>query len=225
MRATSFEYRYQTLLHLLLIGVALLAYVINPDDVVWALVRHHSNRALLERIVFGSGALIILSSALLETWAVAYSHPGVKSVEPLLTCDRPYRYVQYPLGLSRLLLAIALGLLIPLSGAIILVIGETVLVLRLVIHDDESVTAEHLQRYRFRVPRLLPSRQSRFPHCGAEGKWGEGFRRAASKWGLGASMIVFSLTLQDRIAEIGSVLSFLTWLALNRLSSNSPSSQ
>jgi hypothetical protein len=50
---------------------------------------------------------------------------------------------------------------------------------------------------------------------GAEATWGEAFRRAASKWGLAASMIVFTVTLKDRVAEIGGGISFLVWLALN----------
>jgi hypothetical protein len=39
MQATDFEYRHQTLLHLLLVGLAVSAYFLNPDDIVWALVR------------------------------------------------------------------------------------------------------------------------------------------------------------------------------------------
>src|SRR5580704_5251439 len=106
MTATCFEYRHQTLLHILLVGLALLSHLIQPDDIVWALVRHHSNSALLERVVFGIGAIEILSSALLETWANAY--PPV---------------AHRPLRLARLLLASAVGLLLPLPGALTLVAG------------------------------------------------------------------------------------------------------
>jgi hypothetical protein len=160
MRATNFEYRHQTLLHLLVVGLALLTYMINPDDIVWALVRHHSNSAFLERIAFGAGALMVLGSAVLETWASAY----------------PYRLVQYPLRLSRLLFALALGLLVPLSGAIILVIGEATLVFRLFVRDRQSATPEDWWQYSSTVPRRSSA----------------AFRKAASKWGLAASMVVFT---------------------------------
>ena len=42
MRATDFEYRRQTLLHLIVVGLAFLTYAFQPDDVVWALVKHHT---------------------------------------------------------------------------------------------------------------------------------------------------------------------------------------
>jgi hypothetical protein len=111
MQATDFEYRHQTLLHLLLVGLAVSIYFLNPDDIVWALVRHHSNRASLEQVTFGIGTLVLLGCAVLETWAGAYPEPG----GPLFTCDGPYRYLQYPHRLSRLFLALVLGLLVPRS--------------------------------------------------------------------------------------------------------------
>jgi hypothetical protein len=189
MKATRFEYRHQTLLHILLVGLALLSYLVQPDDIVWALVRYHSNSALLERIVFGIGAIMILSSAALDTWANAYPPAA-----------------HYPLRLARLLLASALGLLLPLSGALTLVAGEVILVFRLFLRDRESAAAQHLE----------PSVRPDFPVRRVSGAWEAAFRTAASKWGLAASMIAFTVTLQDRIAEIGAALSFLVWLALKR---------
>lgn len=39
MKATDFEYRHQTLFHLLVVAVSFLTYSIDRDDIVWALVR------------------------------------------------------------------------------------------------------------------------------------------------------------------------------------------
>jgi hypothetical protein len=114
----------------------------------------------------------------LETWANAYPQPAA-------------------LFLSRLLFALVVGLLVPLSGTIVIIGGEALLVFRLYVRDHDRATAD------------------RFPARAAEATWGEAFRRAASKWGLAASMIVFTLTLKDRVAEIGGGISFLIWLALN----------
>src|SRR5262249_37654145 len=94
-------------------------------------------------------------------------------------------------------LALAVGLLLPLSGAVTLLVGETILVSRLVLRDQESISG----------PPLLSR--------GGEVSWGAAFRAAASKWGLAASMMAFAWTLQDRIAEIGSASSVVVWLALN----------
>jgi len=215
MKATYFEYRHQTLLHLLLVGLAVSAYFLNPDDIVWALVRHHSNGAFLEQIAFGAGTLVLLVCAVLETWASAYPDPGVPSRGPLHSCDGPYRYLQYPLLLSRLLFALVLGLLVPLPGTIALIGGEALLVYRLLLRDRDSATADRGRKYLSSVPLLFPSLHPRFPAHGSEARWGEAFRRAASKWGFAASMIVFTWTLRDRIAEIGGGVSFLIWFALN----------
>jgi hypothetical protein len=77
--------------------------------------------------------------------------------------------------------------------------GEALLVFRLLVRDHHR------------------ARLNGFGARGAEATWSEAFRRAASKWGLAASMIVFTLTLKDRVAEIGGAISFLVWFALNFL--------
>jgi hypothetical protein len=186
MKATNFEYRHQTLLHLLIVGLGVSTYFLNPDDIVWALVRHHSNSAFLEQLAFGAGTLLLVSCAVLETWVSAYRLPGV-----------PWAG-QYPLLLSRLLFALVLGLLVPLPGPIIVLVGEALLVFRLFIRDRDSRGENRRQQYRSAVP-----------------QWGAAFRWSAAKWGFAASMIVFTLTLRDRIAEIGGGVSFLVWVALN----------
>jgi protein-S-isoprenylcysteine O-methyltransferase Ste14 len=214
IEATDFEYRHQTLLHLLLVGLAVATYLFDQDDIVWAVVRHHTNSAFLEQAAFGVGTLMLFGSAALETWASAYLLPAVPSFGHVISCDGPYRYLQYPLLLSRLLFALVLGLLVPLPGTILLVGGEALLAFRLVVRDRNS-GADGWQEYRAAVPLMIPTLQPRFPPRGVEASWGEAFRWAASKWGLTASMIVFTLTLRDRIAEIGGGISFLIWLALN----------
>jgi hypothetical protein len=174
MKATRFECRHQTQIHLLLVGLAVLTYLRYPDDIVWALVRGHSDRASLERLAFGAGSLMLLGSAVLETWAVARSR---------LAALRP----------ARILLALAVGLLLPLAGTLVLLAGEALLILRLSLSDAESPWHS---RTTDRV-------------------WGPAFRAAASKWGLAASMVVFAWTLQDRIAEIGAAGSVVLWVVLN----------
>jgi hypothetical protein len=173
MKATGFEYRHQTLLHLLLVGLAVATYLANPDDVVWALVRGHYNRAILERMVFGAGAAMLLGSAVLETWASAYDARWAKR-------------------LARVLLALGVGQLLPLPGLIVLLAGDTILIVRLYIREGADPPA-----------RIVA------------GSWGRAFRAASSKWGLAVSMIVFAWTLQDKVAEIGATVTLMVWLILN----------
>jgi hypothetical protein len=172
MRAADFEYSHQILLHLLVVGLGVSTYFLSRADIVWALVRHHSNSRFLEQAAFGVGTLMLLGCAVLETWARAYPQPVV-------------------LLFSRLLFALVVGLLVPLPGTIVIVGGEALLVFRLFVRGHDHATP------------------------GAPAAWGEALRRAASKWGLAASMIVFTWTLKDSIAEIGGGISVLVWLALN----------
>jgi len=219
-KATDFEYRHQTFLHLLLVGLAVSTYFFNPDDIVWAMVRHHSTPAVFERSVFGIGTLMLLACAVLETCASAYPDPSVPSPGPLISCDGPYRHLQHPLLLARLLFALVLGLLVPLPGTIVIVAGESLLILRLLMRDRDNAGADRCHRYRLAVPVLVPSIHPRFPVRGSGAEWGKAFRRAVSKWGFAASMIIFTLTLQDRIAEIGGAVSFFLWVALNMRSAS-----
>lgn len=216
MRATEFEHRHQTMLHLLVVGSAFLMYAFQPDDIVWALVRHHTiYRALLERSVFGTGALLVIVSALIQTWAGAYGPPGAAHGATVLACDGPYRYVQYPLYIGRILFALGIGLLAPALGSAVLLGGEIFLVARLFGRDREGKTAGSCGEYGTRVPRFLPSLPPRFPPRGFPAGSRGALRKEASKQGLAVTMIVFTLTLQDRPAEILAGASFIFWFTLN----------
>jgi hypothetical protein len=173
-RATDFEFHHRNLLHLLLTGLGVSTYFLSPDDIVWAIVRHHSDSATLERGVFGAGTLMFLFSAALETW------PGAAPT-------------RFPLLFSRLLLALGVGLLVPLAGTIVLIGGELFLVVRLYVREREN----------------SPTDKS------AGRAWRNCFRQAFSKWALAASMLIFTLALRDRIAEIGAAISLAIGLILN----------
>jgi hypothetical protein len=162
MKATVFEYRHQTLLHLLLVALAVLTYLIDPDDVVWAMVRHHANSALLERLVFGTGTILVVGSAVLETSIAASLRMPTASRASLL--------------ISRLLLVLALGLLLPLPGVIILLAGEVLLCLRLALRKSETEAPQQ-------TPEPGPAQ---LPGNGAAPDWRRGFQASAFKWGFAA---------------------------------------
>lgn len=208
MRATEFEYRHQTLLHLLVVGLAFLTYAFQPDDIVWALVKHHTiYRTLLERIVFGIGALQILCSAGLQTWANAYRLTAVNA-DPLLASGGVDRGLENLIYVGRLLFALGIGLLAPISGTVILLAGEVALVVRLFLRNHDGATLEGRSN-QFVVPMRFLSAQ------GISARWKDALRKEASKWGLAVTMIVFTLTLRDRLAEVLAGASLLLWFALN----------
>ncbi len=212
MRATDFEFRHQTLFHLLIVAVSFLTYLMDRDDVVWALVREQSHPRLLERLLFALATLLIGVAAAVRTWALSYPKPSVPGHGSLLHWGGPYRYLRYPQELGNLLFAIGLGFLAPLSGFVILVAGEAILLFRLIQREAELRNrAEGSSHAGADVTRPLP-RRSLFELR----MWGKEFRHESAKWGLSLTMIVFTLLLKDRVAEVLAGASFLVWLVLNR---------
>lgn len=198
MKAGRFEYKYRAVLHFGLLGASVLTYLIDRDDVVWRFVKEQPDSAMLERLFFALGTALIFGSAAIETRAWLRWRPALISGRPQrghlvapLHCEQPF-YV------ARLLLSYAVALLLPLSGALLFVVGETLLVLRL-LGSEARISPPAAQQ---------PSRAGNSPAQAA-------FRNAASKWGLALTMVVFTWTMRDRIAEVGAALSFLVWLVLN----------
>jgi len=98
--------------------------------------------------------------------------------------------------LGELSYAIGLGSLMPLPGFVICVAAESLRILRL----TRRVAAQPSE----------PTSQTQ-PHR----YWGQAFRKEAVKWGILLTMIVFVITLKDRIAEVLAAASFLVGLLLN----------
>jgi hypothetical protein len=170
MKATSFEFRHQTLVHQLIFGAGFLTYLIDRDDIVWRFVRNTSTPRLWERSLFVAATILIAIGAALCTHARAFRRPT------------------YP---GELLYAIGLGSLLPLPGFIILIAGESLRISRLIGRENDQPTPPPAST------------------------WSHAFRRETTKWGILVTMIVFSITLKDRHAEILAAISFLAGLLFN----------
>jgi hypothetical protein len=104
--------------------------------------------------------------------------------------------------IGELLFAIGLGSLFPLSGFVLLVAGETIRILRL---SRSQLSSGQLSPGKDKPP----EREIPVP------EWRRAFREQSAKWGIFISMIVFSITLRDRVAEILVCASVLVWALLN----------
>lgn len=199
MNATDFEYRHQLLVHQFIVATAFLTYLIQPDDVVWRFVRNRAAPHPLERSLFIVATLFIAVGAGVCTWARACQKVRGASEAG------PYRYLRHPRYLGDLVYAIGLGSLAPLTGFVVLVGGEALRLLRLTRREEGR---EALRQ----KPVLRVSRPG-----GVEEPllWKTAFRREVVKWGVVITMIVFVITLKDRIAEILLLVSFLIGLLLN----------
>ena len=89
-------------------------------------------------------------------------------------------------------------------------LGEVSLVARLFVRNSNSTNPPGLHRHW-----IFPSLHRLLPAQSLSAKWKYALRKEASKWGLAITMIAFTLTLRDRLAEILAGASFLLWLALN----------
>ena len=215
--ATAFEVRHQTLLHLLLVSLAFLTYLLVPDDMVWAFVKDTAHPHLFERSLFAVATLLIGAAAAICTWARAYPAPQTNSSSAPVVCLRgPYRQLRYPSHLGNLLFALGLGSLAPLPGFLLLVAGQAFLDFRLIRRAEEDLhRTVDSQQILSRVPRLLPSFRPCLPAKGDAPNWKQALRQESAKWGLFLTMIIFTVLLVDRVAEILAVASLLLWLLLN----------
>jgi hypothetical protein len=203
MRATEFEFCHQALIHLGLVGIAFATYVFDPDDIVWALMRNQAHPRLLERLLFAVGTVLIGVGAMLRTWARAHSESDSPKLAPR------FRLTNYPELFGSLLFTVGLAFLAPLWGSILLIVGESILVFRL-------IQREKLNRSTDRQSELNDSEKSSALVCRADAPtWGTALRREAGKWGLFFTMVVFTLLLRDRIAEVLGLASLIILLVLN----------
>jgi hypothetical protein len=215
MKATDFELRHQTLLHMLVVGLAFASYAIAPDDIVWRIAKYSSHPHFLERSLFSFATLLIGAAAAICTWARAYLEPHFTGSLSLIADDGPYCYLRYVRHLGTLLYAVGLGSLAPIPGFIILVAGDVLLVYRLIRRTDELEQTATSPEVRPRLPRLLPSLRPWFPAKGLFPNWKKAFRQESAKWGLFVTMIIFTILLVDRVADYLVVASLLLGLLLN----------
>jgi hypothetical protein len=197
MKATDFEYRHQLLLHELIVGAAVLTYLVDRDNIIWRFVKTNPTDARLrERAFFAVATLLFGVSAWLCTRARAHHSP------------LQLRY------LGEYFYAFALASLVPLAGSLVLIIGEGVRILRLFRRNAESPGLENsgssTSSTTLASTVSAPLDTVRAPRA----EWSTALRREAIKWGLFVAMVVFTTTLRDRIAEILICATIVIWVLL-----------
>jgi hypothetical protein len=204
MNASNLELRHRKLLHQLLVAAAFVTYLYDPDDIVWRFVKNSSASHQWERALFLAASIAIFAGAVLCTWSRADRKAESNS------SIAPGSQVDGTQALGEILYAVGLASLFPLSGFLILVIGETLRVVRLVSPTADSVRSDHL----FQGPRN-PDFSPDAREKQRSDAWGTAFRIEFVKWGIVITMIVFVITLTDRVAEYLAGASFLIGMLLN----------
>lgn len=212
-RATKFEFKYRFWLTFILFfaGFGLVFFYRQSAGVYLAGIispRSSPGYRLTVQLIFGAGALIVLAGGLLRAWGTAYLGAAVvrdfRVHTEALTADGPFRFVRNPLYLGMVLMGVGLGLVAPLPGWILIVVGMSFFTLRLLGREEWQLAAdlgESYEDYRRAVPRLVPSLWPRVPASGVSPKWGQAILAELMYWICAAAMLALAVTLNGRVFE------------------------
>jgi protein-S-isoprenylcysteine O-methyltransferase Ste14 len=246
MRATDVEFRHRFWFILLTYFVGFGSYAFDHLNAAEALARWIFSRSdpRLDSLaarhalqgLFVLSAILVTAAAWIRTWGGAYLRSEVVHDAAVhtdrLVADGPYRYLRNPLYFGNMLLATGLALLASRTGGVILILGNLLIVRRLIGREEAAMAhsqGEAYRAYRAAVPRLWPSLRPRLPASGFEPKWPQSFLGEAWMWTFAMNGFLFAWTLDIRLYNIILCVSaaayFLMRMVLERLRRrNSPSS-
>jgi protein-S-isoprenylcysteine O-methyltransferase Ste14 len=223
--ASDFEYRHRFWMMVLVYAAAYAFYNVNHVNVLYAMVPW--NRGVLEtdklvRFLYAGAALLAAGGALLLTWSTAYRPPTANPQHTPFSIAGPFRYVRNPQYLSYFLLLLGLGTFQSVIGFPVLLVGEAILLVRLVGREELRLEREYGERfpeYAERVPRLLPALRPRIEDDGQSPRWGRALWDQAFQWGFVATLLAFAFTLSDPIGYAfgGATFAFLLLQMLARI--------
>jgi protein-S-isoprenylcysteine O-methyltransferase Ste14 len=217
MVATPFEYRHRFWMIVLVYGVAYAFYNLDHLNILYSIVpwnRGVVQKDMLVRLLYGAAALLAAAGALLLTWASAYRRPSALTDRAAFSTAGPFRYTRNPQYISYFLLILALGTFQSRLGFPVMLIGEALLLLRLIAREELLLDQEYGDRFRAyaqRVPRLLPSLRPSVADDGHPPQWRQALWDQAFQWGFVATLLAFAFTLSDPVGYTfaGATLAFL----------------
>jgi protein-S-isoprenylcysteine O-methyltransferase Ste14 len=164
--------------------------------------------------VLVAGILCAVVAASLRTWATAYLDISVVKDLAMhgdqVVAAGPYRYLRNPLYLGTFIHTLALALLMPLSGAIFVILVIGLFELRLVSVEETFLTktlGEPYLAYRAKVPSLLPALTPRVPASPIQPKWGSAFLGEIYYWGVAIAFIALSSRYNSLLIIQGVLIS------------------
>ncbi len=224
--ASDFEFKYRFWIFGALFWIAFSTYSIDHQNLASALLdwfARVSGAPVADwqyHAVFAVAALFCIENAALRTWGTAYLNSAVMVDKRLhtarLVADGPYRHVRNPLYLGNILLAIGVGFMASRIGFVILVVGMVLFDYRLILREEAGILATQGDSYRAycaAVPRLLPALRPQIESAGTTTRWGDGFLGEAFMWVLAAAVVVFAISLNQRVFFIVLAAAFVVYAA------------
>jgi protein-S-isoprenylcysteine O-methyltransferase Ste14 len=219
MRATEFEFRHRFWLIILTYFVGFMCYRFDHLNAAEALAHwmfsrsdpHLDSLAARHALqgLFVLSAVLVAAAAGIRTWAGAYLRAEVvfdtKVHSDRLVADGPYRHLRNPLYLGNMLLAGGLAMLASQTGGVVLILGNLLIVLRLIGREEAALLVAQGEEYRAflaAVPRLWPSLAPRLPSSGLPPRWSQAFLGEAHLWTLALNGFIFAWRLNIRLYYI-----------------------
>lgn len=238
MRATNFEFRNRFWFICLTYFVGFGSYTFDHLNAAEALVRwmfsrsdpHLDSLAARHAMqgLFALSATLVTAAAWIRTWGGSYLrtevvHDTAVRTEKLVA-DGPYRHLRNPLYFGNMLLATGMAALASRTGGVVLILGNLLIVLRLIGREEAALMQSQGEAYRAflgAVPRLWPSLLPRLPAGGLQPRWFQAFLGEAHLWLFALDGFLFAWKLNPRLYYtllwISLCAYFLMWMVLKRL--------
>ena len=165
--------------------------------------------------VIAAGALLAGAGAALRVWGSAYLGSGTVKHGQMkagaVLADGPFHYVRNPLYIGLWFVFAALGLLMPVSGALFAMAAVTVFLFRLILGEEAFLSGQlgqPYQDYLRAVPRLIPRLRTAPPATGRRPRWLQALLTETTPIGIFAALAFFSWSYNDRLMAKVIIVSF-----------------
>jgi protein-S-isoprenylcysteine O-methyltransferase Ste14 len=165
--------------------------------------------------VIGLASLLAAVAVVLRVWGTAYLGPGIVNHAEMkagaVLADGPYRYVRNPLYLGSWFMVAAMAFLMPVTGALFVMVLVTVFLLRLILGEEAFLAAQlgqPYQEYLHAVPRIFPRLRSNLPRTGRAPRWGHAVLAELNPIGVFITLAVVSWSFNNWLMVRSILISF-----------------
>ncbi|HLY42408.1 MAG TPA: isoprenylcysteine carboxylmethyltransferase family protein [Terracidiphilus sp.] len=171
--------------------------------------------AIATPIVIIAAACIAALGAVLRVWGTAYL--GTSTVHNLnmkagtVMADGPYRFVRNPLYLGLWLMVVAMGFIMPPTGALCAIFFITIFAMRLIFGEEAFLSTELGEPYKVYlrdVPRLFPRLRTNVASAGARPRWLRAVMAELTPIGVFVALAFLSWTYDNRLMGRAILVSF-----------------